>query len=419
MGFVCDACHSAVSVGRHRAGKRLRCPRCGGSVSYTGLKSVRAAAPEEEPPITLTRVEPALRRAGRGRVGPSRELLVGAGVVAVMLFLLVGVGLYLVARAVAQPAPSEAAARVTAPSAPSEPELAPPVASVDRPRKPDAGTLPIREEPVSKTLPADPTPSTPLPVPPLGDGPQGVAKLDLLPMPRMEPKAEQKPDPKPDPQPVVQPIVPVGVPKSAVFMGTKALGKRFCIIADCSGSMQFNNRMVRLKRELARTLLALDSDQEFYVIYFSATAIPMPATTWRRGGRDVKRILPWVNAQPANGSTEPMPAFNRAFRLNPRPDAIFFLTDGIIPESVPDGVARLNAKARVPVHTILFGGELASKRPAGVERVPVVRGGRVVGWINRPRVVAVVEKDNGQLERVARDSGGTHRFVPDTPLAAP
>src|SRR5205807_2568453 len=105
MAFVCDACNSPVPVARHRAGPRLRCPRCGGSVTYIGLKSARSAAvPEQEPPITLTRVEPTLRRAGGRRPGPSWELAVGAGVVVVMLFLLVGVGLYLVARAAAQPA---------------------------------------------------------------------------------------------------------------------------------------------------------------------------------------------------------------------------------------------------------------------------------------------------------------------------
>src|SRR5262249_4723030 len=68
---------------------------------------------------------------------------------------------------------------------------------------------------------------------------------------------------------------PVPAPSSATFMGIKAPGKRFCIIANCSGSMAFNNRMVRLKKEVARTLNALSDDQEFYVIYFNSDAIPM------------------------------------------------------------------------------------------------------------------------------------------------
>ncbi len=196
-------------------------------------------------------------------------------------------------------------------------------------------------------------------------------------------------------------------------MGLKAPGKRFCIIADCSGSMAFNDRMTRLKLEMRKTLKALSPDQEFYVIYFSATAIPMPAKSWRRGGKDVAKILPWIGGQQPEGNTEPLPAFERAFRLDPLPDAIFFLTDGLIPITVPQGVARLNGmgKNKVPINTILFGGELAGVGER-IVMVPV-RVGNKMTMVPRKILVPKREKDEGQLEQIARDSGGTHRFVPD------
>jgi hypothetical protein len=244
-----------------------------------------------------------------------------------------------------------------------------------------------------------------------------VETPQTVPQPALPPPADPGPAEKPavpkiEPKPQ-QPALPQPASPSALFMGIRSLGKRICIIADCSGSMAFNNRMVRLKKEMARTLKALSPDQEFYVIYFSSTAIPMPAKSWRRGGRDVKRILPWIGAQPADGSTEPMPAFARAFRLKPRPDVIYFLTDGIIPAGVPAQVARLNGAGqdRVPINAILFGGELPGVEQR-VEMVPV-RSGRKIVMVPRKRAVAKVEKDEGQLERIARDSGGTYRFVPD------
>ena len=177
--------------------------------------------------------------------------------------------------------------------------------------------------------------------------------------------------------------------------------------------------MTRLKLELRKTLRGLTADQEFYVIYFSATAIPMPAKSWRHGGKDVEKMLKWIGGQQPEGSTEPMPAFERALRLDPRPDAIFFLTDGLIPTTVPQGVARLNGmgKNRVPINTILFGGELAGMGMR-IQMVPVLVRGKVT-LVPRKVPVAKVEKDEGQLEQISRDSGGTHRFVPDLGKAPP
>ena len=104
-----------------------------------------------------------------------------------------------------------------------------------------------------------------------------------------------------------------------------------------------------------------------------------------------------------------MPAFARTFRLAPRPDVIFFLTDGIIPATVPAEVARLNGKGKnaVPIHTILFGGELPGEEER-IEMAPV-RTGRKIVMVPRRILVPKREKDDGQLEQISRESGGTPR----------
>ena len=88
-----------------------------------------------------------------------------------------------------------------------------------------------------------------------------------------------------------------------------------------------------------------------------------------------------------------MPAFEIAFRLEPKPDVIFFMTDGIIPTDVPAGVARLNegAKPKIRVNSILFGGEGETRRAEGKR---VLNG-------------------EDQLRKIADESGGTYSFVAD------
>jgi hypothetical protein len=395
MSFTCDACQRTFSAPPGRADWPKRCPRCGGPLTFIGLTAEpspnRKRAISREAPIALTRAEPAPRR------GPGREWVLGGGVIAVLLLALLGMSWALVSHARTRPDASASAAAATPSRDQPEPR---PAAPVIEPRPAEVVHLPIPSEPPDQERPTEEKPPLCLADLPTVEAPPASP----APAPAAPEQVTRK-EPQPQPQ---------HLPPSATFMGVKAPGKRFCIIADCSGSMAFNNRMVRLKKEMASTLKALSTDQEFFVIFFNTSAIPMPARSWRRGGRDAKRILPWIGGQVPLGGTEPMPAFERAFRLKPRPDAIYFLTDGLIPASVPAQVARLNGqgKDKVPIHTILFGGEMAGVGQR-VEMVPV-RSGRKIVMVPRKRLVTTVEKDEGQLEQISRDSGGTHRFVPDT-----
>jgi hypothetical protein len=403
MSFACDHCNKSVPAPKGRDWP-TRCPWCGGPVIYVGLIST-SGTKSQQAPITLSRAKQAPAR----RAVPTREWIAAAAVVGVLLAVLLGISWFLVAHAGDKRPQAEAAAGEKPTGVRLEPA---PVVAVVEPRRVDPVLPPIgQERPVPNQAEELPLPAVVNPPqdPPVGVAAVAVAEEEVLPRPA--PVVEVAVMQQPQPQQPLRPAPQNPGSLSATFMGVKAIGKRICIIADCSGSMAFNNRMVRLKKELANTLKALSPEQEFYVIYFSTDPIPMPARSWRHGGKDVKKILPWIGGQPAGGGTEPLPAFELAFRLKPKPDVIFFLTDGIIPTTVPAAVAKLNAKARTPINTILFGGELATT-DARVEMVPV-RQGRKIVMVPRKRLVPKMEKDEGQLQQIARDSGGTHRFVPD------
>src|SRR5690606_16329369 len=65
-----------------------------------------------------------------------------------------------------------------------------------------------------------------------------------------------------------------------------------------------------------------------------------------------------INNIRAGGTTIPFPAFEEVFRMRPRPDAIYFMTDGAFSnaEAVAEEIARLNRSTGkiVPIHCITF-----------------------------------------------------------------
>lgn len=145
-----------------------------------------------------------------------------------------------------------------------------------------------------------------------------------------------------------------GAGGQASFMGVQAYGRRFCIIADRSGSMK-GRPLDRLKAELRTTLDTMTLGSSVHIILYSGSCTAFP-DGWAiaqsiEGEADV-----WLRGIRAEGGTNPAPAFDRAFALEPPPDAIFFMTDGKIPPTMDAHVAGLNGKTnkRIPVHTISF-----------------------------------------------------------------
>lgn len=137
--------------------------------------------------------------------------------------------------------------------------------------------------------------------------------------------------------------------------GQYKVGKRFCIIADRSGSMS-GSPMEYVKSEVLRAI-SDSKGAQFFVIFFDDQADIMPGGKWLRGSTGASQVAPWVKKITARGSTYPSTAFRYAFEnLDPRPDVILFLTDGLIPQGVPDEVAALNrsGKKKVVINTISF-----------------------------------------------------------------
>lgn len=182
-----------------------------------------------------------------------------------------------------------------------------------------------------------------------------------------------------------------GVPKEqlyqAVFMGTQAQGRRFCIIADASNSMK-GQQLAELKREVMKTLEGLNPSCEFYLIFFNATDIPMPFPTWLEASKEnIAKVKPWVEGMTTKLHTWPQSSFERAFKLDPKPDVIFFMTDGFLqgnPDPIPQ-VNKLNSGTpKTVVHTIMFTKSKVTKPNPGAA---------------------------AQLRALAEKNGGTYRHV--------
>lgn len=150
----------------------------------------------------------------------------------------------------------------------------------------------------------------------------------------------------------------------ASFFGLEAKGRRFAYIVDISGSMNQGyseglSRWDQTRRELMRSLRSLDVDAEFHVqLYASGSLSLFGVAAWSQSTPMNKRLstdaLARINP---DGGTNPMPAFQSVFALDPRPDAIYYMSDGEVsdPGELAATIRSLNGRRRVPVHCILFG----------------------------------------------------------------
>ena len=149
---------------------------------------------------------------------------------------------------------------------------------------------------------------------------------------------------------------------AASFFGVEARGTRFTYIVDVSGSMDIGvgvgevKRIDVLKTELGKSLNALLENAFFFVALFSNDAKPLGARAEWVGATDAGKA--WARQKVpliiAEGATEPINAFKMAFRMRPRADAIYFMTDGEFLEDYVGEIARLNAEWRIPIHCITF-----------------------------------------------------------------
>ncbi len=163
------------------------------------------------------------------------------------------------------------------------------------------------------------------------------------------------------------------------FFGTTARAETVVFVVDMSGSMQ-GHRFDRALEELTRSLNKLQSTQKFFVFFFNNQTYPLfdqhnpkllPATAGTRA-----RALKWLKSLHPDGGTFPEDAIERALKL--KPQVIYFLTDGEIPETTRDVAQKWNGDRKVVIHTIAF----------------------------------ETEEGAEMLRAIARDARGKYRFVP-------
>jgi hypothetical protein len=181
-------------------------------------------------------------------------------------------------------------------------------------------------------------------------------------------------------------LAPAGLPveaKEITFLGIKIKKPRSVVyVIDRSGSMTDSINYV--KKELKLSISQLDEDCRFHIIFYSSgPPVEMPSKALVKASPDNKQMAhKFVDSVMAQGETDPSKALERAF--SSKPEAIYLLTDGEFDQQIIDLVKRLNTGKKVVVHTIGF----------------LYKTGEEV------------------LTKIAKDNGGTYKFVSEADLAA-
>ena len=175
-------------------------------------------------------------------------------------------------------------------------------------------------------------------------------KPKVEPIQRVQPKPEPKPQVKTEPKPlivekeepvIIEPVAIVEPAPSAVapvvheveFFGQKSIVQRICYVVDCSGSMY--GQMYRVKEQLKQSILKLNSQQAFCVLYFmDGRQILMTGFGKLESAtiRSQSRALELIGKVKPAGTTDAIHALECAMRLRDAdgyyPEIIYFLTDG-------------------------------------------------------------------------------------------
>ena len=151
----------------------------------------------------------------------------------------------------------------------------------------------------------------------------------------------------------------------ATFFGIHAEARRIVYLVDASNSMnrpydgEAKTRFRQVKIELAKSILNLKAEQQFFIIFFNEHANPMPAEGMENAyPANQQKYLTWMASVPANGLTDPRPSLSLAFGLNP--DVVYLLTDGLFPRDVQSDLSQLRQQT-VHLNTIAFGDQKAEK----------------------------------------------------------
>jgi len=179
----------------------------------------------------------------------------------------------------------------------------------------------------------------------------------------------------------------------AQFFGVKATGNRFVFVVDSSKSMK-GGKFEAACRELVAAAGRLSEQQSFYVVFFDWDAYRMfdlknPQRRMARATEaNIRRLQYWCSTVELELKTNPLDAMEFAMSL--MPDAIYVLSDG----KFTDRGKTVNWLKKANVIEDEIDG-----------RLPVVT----------IHTIGFYSNDDGTLEKMAKDYGGTYRFVPPPP----
>jgi len=158
------------------------------------------------------------------------------------------------------------------------------------------------------------------------------------------------------------------------FFGVEAQGNRFAFIIDVSGSMA-GPKLDLLKRELIRSIDGLLETSEFIVVQYSDpqnVLVVGEVKGWQTASPSAKRAMrAHVTLLESQGNTCPLPAFELLAATPPRPDVVYFLTDGDFsgdPDQITVDIIKLAKPWRAPVHTLCLDTQASEQRMRRIAR---------------------------------------------------
>ncbi len=131
-------------------------------------------------------------------------------------------------------------------------------------------------------------------------------------------------------------------------------GSNVVLMLDNSLSMMTNGKSILARREVQRTLEAMNAGKTFYVLFFHSGGYegmpslgPVPATP-----ENVRAMTNWLFSVGHRTGANPTKAVLRALGLAPAPDTVWLLSDGEFPNEVVDNIREANAFVNAHINTI-------------------------------------------------------------------
>jgi hypothetical protein len=139
------------------------------------------------------------------------------------------------------------------------------------------------------------------------------------------------------------------------FFGVQTEGERVVYVVDASGSMR-GERFQRARDQLLYSIENLGELQEFAVFFFNdhrhTEKFPTDGELAYATAENKELLREWVKDVGPQGRTHPTVTMRRALRL--RPEVVFFLSDGEIPENTVRVAGLDNNDGQAAIHTFCF-----------------------------------------------------------------